>query len=269
MTNRSRAWLALAALVGLAGCGDDFTNPGGVTLIEGQVAETGSGFPVFDLGIALEFTTETVSAPGVLGPAQLATAVLDVPYPSPVTFEDSIRVVLSTDQLVPVRVWVEADSRALPGAIATLADGMLTSTRTTYVWDLRDEFGGAHVPNGIYYFRVVVDQPDDLDDELEQAFLVNRPPNQAIVLDAFHAYSDPDGRYRIADVPTGLSFTATSSTGAVLGQRRVREDMTLFFCDIDYRLQLLDVTVPARAQVGFDFFVQPRVPVAPEYPTIE
>jgi hypothetical protein len=269
MTDRTRPWLVVAALVGLAGCGDDFTNPGGVTLVEGRIIDDTTGFGVFDLGIALEFKEEAASAPGILEPAQAAEVVLSPPYPCPVRFEDSLRVELSSDQPIAARVTVESTSRAFPGELAVLGDGPLPSARAEYVWDLRDEFGGAYVPNGIYVVRAVITDPESTVRTLERQFLVNRPVNQAIVLDAFHTYSDPDGNYRIADVPTGLAYTATDASGRILGERRVDEDMTLFYCDIDYRLQELALTVPARTQVTFDVFVTPRVPVAPEYPSIE
>lgn len=260
----------LALLV--AGCSEDFLNPGGETAVQGRATlDPGvdpAKTPVFDLGVGVTYDVRAASSSprGVPGTAQAAGVTLAAPYPNPLeSGNGTVRVTAEAATTARIEIWSEAPP--FPAVIAALKTGALAAGTHTVLWDGSD-FGTTDlVPNGLYFVRVTV-PADPLEGGepavLEQPWIVNRRVLDAITLRTFNAFTDGDGFYQIVDLAVGEAFTRTRADGSVIGPGTLADRLTLFVDDRDYTHFEARIDVPVRSVVTVDLPLIPRAPLAPD-----
>jgi len=262
-------FLSLAVPALLAGCSEDILNPGGETAVTGTVlVDRGvdpNQAPVVSLGVGIAYTTVS-GAPGagVLAAAQADGVTLDLPFPNPLTIPEQtpMTVVVHSDAPRPGRVEVWAISRDFSSAVAVLDIDGLVAGENRFTWNGKETGSALSVPNGVYTVRVTL-TGTGAPAPLEQPMIVNRAVTDAIVLDAFNAYTDGSGRFGIYDVAVGTTFTRTGSNGSVLGSGRLSDRVIVFIDDVDYQHKELVVDVGVGDLVDLNVPVIPRSPLKP------
>ena len=259
--------LAALGVAGLAGCGEDFLNPSGKTLIEGTVhfdrGVDPDQAPIFGLGIGILYRIENAAPRPAVLPAAATGVTLGDPYPNPLTSPDarSATIIVDAEAASAARVEIWSTGDPFSRAVACLEGDSLAAGRNTFSWNGTEAGIADRLPNGRYLVRVTLDGEGAV---LEKALILNRPVVEAIATGAFNTVSDDLGFYRIQDIAVGETFTATDNAGAVLGPRVLANRVILFTSDIDFRHFESEVRIAPGERQRVDIPLLPNVVARPE-----
>jgi len=249
---------ALALLAALAGCEDDGPTGNGTT-ISGNVVDP-DRIGIYDVHVAVVYFEDLLS--GAVAPVAADEPALLAPYPNPTFGLDgsvvNLQMTTPVDTTAKLEIW--SDVFGPYSRIRGIHDGPVAAGTTSWTWDHTDAAGDP-LPNGMYRARLTVPASGDSVSVQERGILLTRPAASISRRPEYNAFTDPEGRFSLENLPIGGTFTLTNSGGQVLGTGIVRNRVDLVFREPDYRERILPVTTaPGAALQVADVIMEPLFP---------
>jgi hypothetical protein len=228
-------WKWVAAVVAVlfaSGCSEDLFSPDSTSILGRLLDPDDNGILGIQVGVVYQTASLSPGPPGAVAAPEAAQAAnFGAVYPNPASIGGgpTVKIPILATGPTAISVEIRASFGGVPGTVKTLFTGTVAQD-TVLVWDGR--VSGVAVPNGRYDLRL---GGAGVSPVQEQVLLINRSVGEMenLGLYGFNTTSDTNGEYLVEDLAVGTRFTATNSSGSVLGSQFVVNQVVVVFRDIE------------------------------------